>query len=609
MAADKSNDQHDKKSLLWYVYPPFLLIIITALIAVNLYSSKTFRALYITQLTADLELTARIIGSQLSENTETNVSQYNHFKEAFQTVDGRRLTIISADGTVHTDSIGHAASMENHKERPEIVTALQGAIGQSERYSVTTKQNMLYVAVPIVRNNQVQFVVRLAMPLTLVNAELQTLNKQIILTACLIAILAGLLSWWLTRRVSRRLKDILEGAEHFASGHLGFRLQMPRSHELARLADAMNTMAGQLDERIRTIIAQRNQLDAVLSGMSEAVVAFDLDERILFLNSAAETICNVQQWAVQGKTITEAIRNSQFQNIVTRVISERTSLRGDILAGANRERLLEVHGSVLNDETGEVIGGLLVLNDVTELRRLENIRKDFVANVSHELRTPITSIKGFVETLLAECSPDEKNLNNQKRFLTIIQRHADRLNQIIEDLLSLSRIEQQTSNEQLPTEIIKFSEVIDRAINLCEQNANAKEISVTRTCREELRGQVAASLLEQALVNLIDNAIKYSDEKSEVRIEANETESEIILSVHDSGCGIPREHHDRLFERFYRVDKARSRKVGGTGLGLAIVKHISHALGGYPSVVSTVGKGSTFAIHLPRKSNSASTPL
>jgi two-component system phosphate regulon sensor histidine kinase PhoR len=372
---------------------------------------------------------------------------------------------------------------------------------------------------------------------------------------------------------------------------------MPHSQELSRLAGAMNTMAGQLDERIKTIIAQRNQLDAVLSGMSEAVVAFDLDERILFLNSAAEKLFNVQPLTVQGRTVTESIRSSQFQQFVQRLIETRETQTGDITAGPDREKRLEVRGNLLHDESGTIIGGIIVLNDVTELRRLENIRKDFVANVSHELRTPITSIKGFVETLLNNALDDKQNT---KRFLEIVQRHADRLSMIIEDLLSLSRIEQQADSEQIQTELTKISQIIDSAMHLCEQNAISKQIKVERSCREELRGHVAPSLLEQALVNLIDNAIKYSEEQSTIKVEAFETDQEIVLAVHDNGCGISREHLDRLFERFYRIDKARSRKVGGTGLGLSIVKHIAQAMGGYPTVSSTVGKGSTFEIHLPR---------
>ena len=247
-----------------------------------------------------------------------------------------------------------------------------------------------------------------------------------------------------------------------------------------------------------------------------------------------------------------------------------------------------------------------MLNDVTRLRKLENIRRDFVANVSHEIKTPITAIKGFVETLRDGAV---KNPEDAERFLSIIQKHVDRLEAIVEDLLSLSRIEKEGERQEIALEDHAVREILTGAIQLCEAKASAKSVVLELSCDEDLKGKINLALLEQAVVNLIDNAIKYSDSGKRVRIEAYKEDKGFLIRVQDQGCGIEKKHLDRLFERFYRVDKARSRKLGGTGLGLAIVKHIVQAHGGSVSVESQPGKGSTFSLHLPDLSkNRPSSP-
>jgi two-component system phosphate regulon sensor histidine kinase PhoR len=260
---------------------------------------------------------------------------------------------------------------------------------------------------------------------------------------------------------------------------------------------------------------------------------------------------------------------------------------------------LQAHGTALQNPDGVQVGAVVAINDVTQIRKLENLRRDFVANVSHELKTPITAIKGFVETLQDGAVNDPEDA---QKFLAIVARHVDRLNAIIEDLLSLSRIEQQSKEkEKIQLENVPLRPVIDAAKEVCETKARAKNVSFFVMCPNTVQAQINAPLMEQALVNLIDNAIKYSDEGSSVQIEAEDTEAAIILSVHDRGCGIEEEHLPRIFERFYRIDKARSRKLGGTGLGLAIVKHIAQAHGGKVMVRSKLEEGSSFSIILPKE--------
>jgi two-component system phosphate regulon sensor histidine kinase PhoR len=258
--------------------------------------------------------------------------------------------------------------------------------------------------------------------------------------------------------------------------------------------------------------------------------------------------------------------------------------------------VLQVRGTSLSGSQGEAVGAVIVLNDVTHLRRLENIRRDFVANVSHELKTPITSIKGFVETLLDGALD---NREDAERFLKIVAKQADRLNSIIEDLLSLAKIEQSVEAADVQLEPSRLADVLQSAIDECGPKAAARGITMRLACADEILADVNPPLIEQAAMNLLDNALKYSEEGSEVLVEVVRRPAEIAIQVHDQGCGIEAEHLDRLFERFYRVDKARSRKLGGTGLGLSIVKHIVHVHGGHVTVESAPGKGSTFTIHLP----------
>ena len=292
------------------------------------------------------------------------------------------------------------------------------------------------------------------------------------------------------------------------------------------------------------------------------------------------------------------VRNTDLQAFARRALDSPTPVFEEIVFyDGKKERFLQAQGAVLRSEAqGEGIGALVVLHDVTQLRRLENVRREFVSNVSHELRTPITSITGFVETLLAGAKDEPED---RDRFLDIIKRHVERLNNIIEDLLALSRIEQSEERGTIERENIALREVLERALQNCQGEAEAREIRLDLQCDPELRANISPSLMEQAVVNLIDNAVKYSGSGGLVHVEAEVRGGEVAIRVRDQGCGIAPEHLDRVFERFYRVDKARSRKLGGTGLGLAIVKHLVQLHGGRVGVESEVGKGSVFSICLP----------
>jgi two-component system phosphate regulon sensor histidine kinase PhoR len=294
------------------------------------------------------------------------------------------------------------------------------------------------------------------------------------------------------------------------------------------------------------------------------------------------------------------ILHPELQRLVTKALASEGDVERDVVLYSKEERVLNGHATILRDGEGNRVGVLVVLNDITRLRKLENIRKDFVANVSHEIKTPITAIKGFVETLKdgAMQSPQDA-----ERFLGIIQNHVQRLEALVEDLLSLSRIEEEAEKEAIVLEEKPLKDVLMGALQLCQVKAEPKQIRMELSCAGDVVARISPSLLEQAVVNLLDNAVKYSEAGKTIWVQTDAKPQETLIRVRDEGCGIEKQHLERLFERFYRVDKARSRKQGGTGLGLAIVKHIMEAHGGSVSVESQPGRGSTFTLHLPRVSS------
>jgi two-component system phosphate regulon sensor histidine kinase PhoR len=322
--------------------------------------------------------------------------------------------------------------------------------------------------------------------------------------------------------------------------------------------------------------------------MAEGVMAVDMEERLISMNEAAVRMLGTHASDMQGRSIQEVVRSTMLHQFVSDTLSSRKPTEKDIPMSADGELIVNCHGTLLRDAGGRQIGALVVFNDVTRLRRLENIRREFVANVSHELKTPITAIKGFVETLRDGAV---KNPRDADRFLAIIDKHVVRLEAIVEDLLSLSRIEQGAEMGEIERIDSRISDILRTAVQVCHIRADAKEVRIDTSCPEEIRASVDPPLLD---------AIKYSEEGKGVQVEASQGDHEIIISVRDQGCGIEKRHLSRLFERFYRVDKARSRQLGGTGLGLAIAKHIVQAHAGRLTVESTPGKGSVFSIHLPK---------
>jgi len=585
-----------KRRLIWQLAPSYLLITLIALTAITWFASKTLREFYLQETAGDLQERAFLVREQmLSVLSPLNSDVVDAICKELGQVSETRITVILPDGTVIGDSRETPQFMDNHAGRDEIAAALSGRTGRSIRYSDTLHQRMMYVAVPLENDGRVRAVVRTALGVSALEQSLRSIRLQIALGGLVIALLAAGVSYYVSRRITQPIEKIRQGAEHFSTGNLSHRLPAPETEEMASLAEALNRMAAQLDDRMKTVVSQRNELEAVLASMVEGVVAVDMEERIISMNQAAGRMFECDPARCQGRNIQEVIRNLALQRFVGRALSSDTSIADDFVLYRGEERILNIHSTPLYDARQQ-IGTLLVINDVTQLRHLEHVRSDFVANVSHEIKTPLTAIKGFVETLQ---QGEVEDRQERERFLGIILKHVDRLNAILEDLLTLSRIEREGVRPEMKLQLTAIRDVVQTAVQVCQPRAEARKIRISVECPEDIQARVDATLLEQALVNLLDNAVKYSGDGGRIWIEVAQKPAQVRIHIRDQGPGIPKRHLPRLFERFYRADKARSRKLGGTGLGLAIVKHIVQVHGGHVTVESTLGKGSTFTLYLP----------
>ncbi|MDG4476204.1 sensor histidine kinase [Thiovibrio frasassiensis] len=598
------------KRLIWQLYPSQLLITIVALLVAAGYGAYSLRVFQLSQTAVDLEARARLSQEYvLTLLVKNDLPGLQSFFTTAGKDSGTRLTVTTPDGVVLADSDEDPGRMENHGDRPEIMAALDGKLTPSLRFSHTLQENMMYVAIPLMQEGKSKGILRTALPVTFINSALKEIFLKIAWGCLIVALLVALVAWFISRRISRPLEEMRLGAERFANGAFTGKLREEGAEEVASLARAMNAMADQLDGRIKTIARQHSQLEAVFSSMVEGVITVDTEERILDINQAGANLLNIPPEKLRGKKALVAVRNLALQQFVSQALASATPIEGeiDLTDRDGQEKYFYAHGTRFQDAAEMTSGAIIVINDVTNLRRLENMRRDFVANVSHELKTPITSIEGFAETLLDGALESPKDA---RRFVEIIAKQSKRLHAIIEDLLALSRLEQEDEQTELLLAEEKIVTPLRRAIETCSLKAAEKKISIELNAADNLTAKLNSPLLEQAVTNLIVNAIKYSDEGSRVLVRAQEREGETIaIEVQDFGAGVAAQHLPRLFERFYRSDAARNRKVGGTGLGLAIVKHIVQAHGGEVDVISEVGKGTTFTIQLRKeKGHENSTP-
>lgn len=516
---------------------------------------------------------------------------------------GIRITVIDKDGVVIGDSDKDPKVMENHANRPEVKDAIFKGIGEGIRYSTTLNKDMLYVAVPIEDDaGKTVAVVRTALPLSSLEETLAPMKSRLIGLALIIGLiitpLALLLSYASSKTFTKSLEKSIILSEQIGKGN--FNVSIPisdRKGEIGKLSLALKTMAEKLDELFRQVSIEKSQLEAVLTAMSEGVMVVANDGRVILMNHALKDMLAIKDTSF-GKPYWEVLRNREIMELIENTIKNHLSEKKEISLFYPTERYYIASAIPLGSLKKETI---VVMFDITEFKTLEKIKADIVANVSHELRTPLTAIKGYVETLElgAYENPDERS-----HFLNIIGRHTDRLINIVSDLLLLSDIERKSTplgeESRATFEQIDFKESVYSSLEALKSKVEEKGLRVSVDIEENLpkfRGD--GFLLGQMFINLIDNAVKYTSEGGTIGVEIKHPDSQFKIEVIDTGIGIPKEHLARIFERFYRVDKTRSRKIGGTGLGLSIVKHIVIMHGGKIEVESEVGKGSRFMITLP----------
>jgi two-component system phosphate regulon sensor histidine kinase PhoR len=508
-----------------------------------------------------------------------------------------RITIVAADGRVLADSELDAAGvgrMENHAARPEVAGALAGQASYDLRNSATLGKMMLYAAYPVgFAGGRAAAVVRLAVPASEIDAARELLKKALLTALALALLFSLLLAILVSAGFSRPFDKIIYGSKKFAAGDFSYRIRKDFHGEMGKLAETLNAMAGSIEDNLKRVELQSQQLAAAFSGMTEGVLMTGADSRITSINPALARMLSVDARGALSRPLLEVVPNAALSDICSRVLSRGAALSGEAELEQPVKGLFSVNATPIFS-AGGISGCLMVLRDVTELRRLETMRKDFVANVSHELKTPLTAIRGYVETLLEGAMDDKATA---AEFLGVIRAQTLRLDNIVSDLLKLSSLESQAAGvNKGPVELKRLVDTLAAGL---ASLFSARHASVSNEIPAGLFADADADKLGQVFVNLLDNAVKFSAVAPVVKVRAERAAGGVRVSVTDNGIGIPASSLPRVFERFYRVDKARSREMGGTGLGLSIVKHIVELHGGSVGVESSEGSGSTFWFVLP----------
>lgn len=610
-----------KKRIFTYIFPSYLLLIIIPIACITWIFSRVMYNSYQEMIKDKQASVAVSISPLILQNLRPeHASELNRLVKRLAKETSMRVTVIDTEGIVLAESARDVLSMENHANRPEIISAANGKPAFSSRYSATLTKETMYYAVPLEEQGTPVAILRTAVTLNSLDRAMQATYSNIIFIGIMIAMIAIGTAFFISRKFSAPLEKLKNIAADLAQGNFAFKPLRSNIVEIDELSASIKVMSDSLQERINEINEQKDELKLILGNMREGVIAVDLEDNIITINAAAKQILNTQvpiadvtagtnkleNALIAGiptvpedsklHSFKETIRTKALHDFVADLLVENKFLQRKVELVGLQKKIIDVHGAVLKDIQGESIGVLMVLNDITKLTELENMRKNFAANVSHELKTPLTAIKGAVETLMDGAMDSREDA---RKFLQIISKHSDRLTSLINDTMSLSRIEQETEQERIFKERIKLMEAIETSVEVCREKAEARHVTLKTDCNKKIEINANLQMLEQALVNLIDNAIKFSPEYDIVSITVSSTQKFVTINVTDHGCGVAEKHIPHLFERFYRVDKGRSRQQGGTGLGLSIVKHIAQSHDGAVSVDSDPNIETTFSIKLP----------
>ena len=548
----------------------------------------------LTEIRSDLRVRTRLVALQADPGVLPldDLAGWDDWADRLGRHAEARVTVIRSDGVVLGDSglsLSRVHAVENHGDRPEIRSALAGDVGQSERYSTTLKTRMIYTAAPFWDGPRIAGVARCAFPLTRVDRAIEELNSAVLVAAVLALVLAMMLSMAGAQLASLTVRSLVASAGRMAAGELDTRVSTQGHDELADLGRALAKLAGNLSTTLTELRSERDRLGGILHGMQEGVLLLDHEGRIALVNPALREMLLLEA-DIEGKLPSEALSHPEIQRVLDLTSSTDEPTTHEIGITGLKPRRFLVRVAPL---PGETQGAFAVFVDVTEMRRLESVRRDFVANVSHELRTPVTAIRSAAETLTVALTD---NPAAAAQFVGIIDRNAQRLRDLVEDVLDLSRIE--ARQFKIEPEPLILEEVLDQIVGLFAERAAKRDISLRRSSDGQHLAIADRRALENVLTNLVDNAIKYCGPGASVSISAHPMAQSIRVAVADDGPGIEARHLARIFERFYRVDAGRSRELGGTGLGLSIVKHLVEAMGGQVGVQSSPGEGTTFSFTL-----------
>ncbi|MBI4490903.1 MAG: PAS domain-containing protein [Deltaproteobacteria bacterium] len=591
-----------KNRLIVKFFLSYLVVVLLLFAFFYPYSGAIVKNFYISSLSKKMEQEARIVSRLLPAGLEGEALD-KICRELAQDLKSR-VTVIALDGRVQGDSDQRSLAMENHGTRPEVVEALSRGGGRSIRYSTTVQYEMLYQAI-LQREKDQGRIVRISVSLGTVEEAIGSIRRAILLGLFLISGLGLLLAFFFSRHLGRRVRRMAEFSQNVSKG---FFLQEPlrvrEEDELSTLENNLNEMSRSLQEKIKGIVAEKEKVDSILRCMIEGVLVVDTQGRLILLNQKAQKMFNLPPTqSLQGASLLEVSRHPEMKRLTEEVLACDCSTECfSKEISLDEGRWFRVNAVSLRDGDNRPLGYILVFHDITELKRLETVRADFVANVSHELRTPVTAIRGYAETLLRTPPADP---SDTEQFLSIIQRHSERLGRLIDDLLTLSDLE--SGKIHLARENVKAAELIERVVEIFQDQAKKKGVSLSHAIEFDLPPILGdPDRLQQLLINLVDNAIKYTPAGGQVKITACQAlfsekpaHPMVEIAVTDTGCGIPEKDLPRITERFYRVEKARSRELGGTGLGLAIVKHIVQAHEGFLKIGSQVQKGTTVRVFLP----------
>jgi two-component system phosphate regulon sensor histidine kinase PhoR len=584
-------------NLFWKFAFTFLALLVSVLLAVDFFSERALRSDYQRTGFEKLAAIARIARARPPQWTPASAGQPENLAPLRDWVtqmaaSGARVTVIAADGRVLGDSQADPQSMENHANRPEVLEAMATGEGRSARRSATLNRDFLYFAVR--QNTSLgPSVLRFALSPEAVDEVLSSFRHKLWVASFFILLIAGAVSLLFSRGFTDRVERLKEFSRRVAEGD--FR-PLPRDSSgdaLSALGISLNRTAARLDHTIQTLTEERNLSSAILGSMVEGVAVVNGSERLVFANPGFAEILGLDVPPTSGSALVEVVRQTELLEAVRQVLGGEPRVQSEIVTGTLRQHYFAI--TVAAVRAGDTTGAVVVLHDITELRMLERVRRDFVANVSHEFRTPLTAIQGFAETLLAGAIDDSQN---RTRFLEIILEHSRRLARLTEDLLMLSKMDA----ERLELEIrrLSVSQLIESCLETAQRRGTEKDLRISVNLPQNLP-DIAGDRrrLAEVLQNLLDNAIQYTLPGGQIIVSAISAEEEIVLTVSDTGIGIPKADQPRIFERFYRVDVARSREAGGTGLGLAIAKHLVEVHGGRLWVDSEVGQGSQFHFSVP----------